>query len=114
MGHSGDTARSTRESGHLRHSNYYVTLRPMTQKAPDAAVEVYVTEGVDGTHNVALRFTTLNSSYVIAVPTHVATDLAVQLPALLRSAATEATKHNRPKLTLPTPAEQQLITRKRD
>lgn len=86
----------------------------MTQQAPDAAVEVYVTEGIDGTHNVALRFTTKNSSYVMAVPPHVATDLAVQLPDLLRAAATEATKHNRSKLTLPTPAEKHIITRKRD
>ena len=119
MGQPGDTTRSTEEWRHLRHSNYYVTLRPMAPKTPappDAAVEVYVTEGHDGAHNVALRFTTLNSSYVIAVPPHVATDLATQLPTLLEAAAAEATRHNTtPKLTLPTPAERQLFTHgKRD
>lgn len=85
-----------------------------TPAAPDAAVEVYVTKGIDGTHNVALRFTTINSSFVIAVPYNVATDLATNLPDLLNVAAAEAQKLNRPHLTLPTPAEQSIInTRKR-
>lgn len=86
-----------------------------TPAAPDAAVEVYVTKGIDGTHNVALRFTTINSSFVIAVPHNVATDLATNLPDLLSVAAAEAQKLNRrPYLTLPTPAEQSIInTRKR-
>lgn len=118
MGQPGDTARSFPNMGHLHYSNYYVTLGRMAQKtpaAPDAAVEVYVTQGIDGTHNVALRFTTLNSSYVIAMPTHVALDLRLQLPNLLGAAAEEATKlNNTPRLVTPNRAEQALITRKRD
>lgn len=81
---------------------------------PDAAVEVYVTQGIDKSHNVALRLTTLNSSYVIALPPDVARQLSESLPPLLVTAAGDADKlNNTPKLALPTVAEQHIVNHKR-
>lgn len=92
-------------------------MAPNKQAPPDAAFEVYVTQGSDGLHNVAIRWTTMVASSVIALPPHVATDLAAHLPALLTTCAEQArSADTSARLVKPTPGALNQInnTRKRD
>ncbi len=73
-----------------------------------------MTQGIDKSHNVALRLTTLNCSFVLALPPDVARQLSANLPQLLVTAAEDADKLNSStKLALPTPAEQLVINHHR-